>query len=798
LSGDWLRLDRLFRDEVRRYEELKAAGNLAVRTPDIAVSFLETLDQFARRDRIAFFMEIGERLSPVLVDLETGEERRAPLSGQYLDALLAHMSATFWSAARLAEIRGRGALDPGALALRERIESTVRQAESLLDSDFQAVETAVAEQPDRLFNNMITVEDDRAPAELQPYNLQFFTVRGGPHPVQVRAFLYETIREARRRRDAIDLERTRRAVLAAAEVFLDARDPSERDPARRGTPAVFEAARAAARPGLLGRIAGTTKGFVETFVRYYDDTVQRIRDHGQRALERKVLDALLSELEAVVAAYEGLFAEIGRSLAAIDQEVGKLELRHASDGSFDGNLYVYSDRAAKQAAWEELKRRTVTLRQAENVNAALNGALYRKHRSDRKARRPTAFAELRTLFDAEVVQRFAMGAVHGDHRPVWDLSVIEAVQKEAELAGEIWTERLQRAVDLVKVQAEPFLRFQDPSDGQIMVFWAMPPSIREDYGDSAGFDRLFTSQQGEKPLEAPDFSRHELLCVNSRVNLELTHLAKLDPGTGRANANEPSVGRYYRAYAQRVSRLIDEEMALRGVAATSRSTSVITPHIHRDWHRASRLPEIFPEARARVDLDMRRAVLVGFGLGLLQKETDYGRSITYFSTVGRLAALSIRDKLVESHDVWRIVREFRDRADLVRAANGVWAAEKAALRPGGRFADNSAVIAAAGAGAVLRILELAAPRDGEKSEREAEALGLFAARETVLDELAAVLLPHLDLAGRSDTVRAFADRSAEEAFAAFAAFEGIQKPTVDQLRAIHEAGARRGRVPAGA
>ena len=793
VAGDWLRLDRIYRGEVRRYEELKAAGNMAVRPPDIAATFLDSIDQFARRDRLAFFMEIAERLDPVVVDPETKEERRLPLEQQFLDAFLQEISETFWSNSRLVELRTRGAIDPTAFRMRERIESIARMSENLLDADFGALETAISEQPDRIFNNTITVEDERAVAELQPHHLRWYVERGGPHPVQVRAFLYRTLRRARALRDAIDVAALRNAVIAVGNVFQrDRFFDGKIEDRRRSNPLVLERAREAARPSIVGRITGSTNRFVDDFVRYYDDTVQRMRAYGEGALRRKILDALVAELEALVATYEGLFAEVGRSLAAIEDEVKRLGARHADGASFDGNVYVYADARSKEAAWSELSSRTVALRQSAGVNTALNGAVYTLHRDARKTRRTADYGALRGLFDREVVENFARRAVETDHRSVWDLSIVEAARREADIDGSDWKARLRSGVDLVKAQAEPFVRLQDPGDGQAMVFWAMPPSVREEYGDGGEFDRLFTFQQGERPLLAPDFSARELLCVNSRVNLELVHLAKLDPGSNRGNINEPTRGRYQRAYSDRIAKLLDEETANATIAGGTRVTSVLTPHIHRDWHRGSTMPEIFPEMRQRIAMELRRAALVAFGLGLVQKETDYGRAMTYYSTVGRLGSQSLRMPLIASHDDWAIYNTFANRADLARVTSGVWAAERAALPHNGRFDENHTVIAVAGTAAVLRILAIAAPQDIDVKRRERVARELFEGRQVLLWELAEVLLPHLGPDGRLDILTRFAKHADDEAFQAFSRLEGIPKPTIDRLVGIHDAGSRQG------
>ena len=790
LTGDWLRLDRVFQDEVRRYEELKAAGNLAQRGPDVSVTYLESLAQFARRDKLTFFRDIDDRLNPKLVDKETGDETISPLHRQFIDSFLAEMSGAFWANARLGQIKARSPIDPAAFRHRDRIESTVRQSEALLDADFQAIETALSDQPSRLFTNMITLEDDKAPGDLRPHDIQFHIVRGGPHPVQVRAFIYEAIAVTREMASSIDVDALRKAVLHVGDVFRDDDLSEAREDMRRGNIAVLDKARQAAQPSVFGRVVGATGKFVDEYVRYYDDTTIKLRAYGEGALQRRSLDALLVELQALAATWEGLFAEVGRSLAAIDDRARRLELVHARDESFDGNVYVYADLASKQSAWTELKQRSAGSRQSDAVNAVLNAAVFKQHRTDRRAREATKYSALRALFETEVVEKFAAATVEENHRSVWDVSVIEAIRREAKLRDFAWQARLQQAVDLVKAQAVPYVRLQDAASGQTMIFWAMPPSIRADHGDSDAFDRLFTFEQGERPLEAEDFSSRELLCVNSRVNLELAHFSKLAPGSGRGNVNDPQRGRYFQAYAARVSKLLDEEIEAQSAGGARRPTSVLTPHIHRDWHRASFLPEIFPESRRLAQSDLQRAAVVALGLGLLQKTTEYNRAVAYFTTIGRLAPHSIREPLLQSHDLWAIYCAFRDRADLQRATNGVWEAEKAALRAE-PLGDSAIVKAVAGSESILRVLEMAAPRDGERDRREAAAMGLFQARRAALGELADILLPQLAPEGRLAEIAAYDGQATAEAFRAFAASPLVQPPTVDQLRAVFEAGTRR-------
>jgi hypothetical protein len=192
-----------------------------------------------------------------------------------------------------------------------------------------------------------------------------------------------------------------------------------------------------------------------------------------------------------------------------------------------------------------------------------------------------------------------------------------------------------------------------------------------------------------------------------------------------------------------------------------------------------------------------RAFIVAYGFGLIQQETDYGRPVTMFSTVGRGAGGGVRDKLIESHNTWAAYQVFRRRADLVRAAANVWATEQAAIMHGLVFADLPAAIAVGGPTSTQRIIELAAPRDADKERREAAARTLFAARYTLLLDVASQALPNLDRIGREDVVEQFQDETLETTFAAFESQAGVRAETVKDLRAVAAVGTADARAAAG-
>lgn len=797
LSGDWLRLDRMYIDRVRRHEEQRAAGNLTLQLADQGDAYLEDLDQLALRERIAFFAEIRRGLHPVVANPEGGEDE-APLHVTYLDALLSHLMETFWSTERLRQLRDRPPIDSSVFRARDRLESLVRTNENVLDDDLRTAESSLFQRPEDLFVNVIATEDDLAEGDLRPYHLQSYIVKGGPHPVQVRAFLYALRNEAIRRRNQIDITVFRQRIMAAASVF-DEGMADKHDDSTRGHARILDQARRFANPGILDRFTNKSAAFVGKYTSFYNTSVMHIRRYVEASVTAKVLDLLVAETAALADTYTGLFTEVGRVLERLGADVEREEQRHAPGaGSFSGNLFINADADGKRAAWDDLRLRTAGLRQNETANRGLNRAIYRQHRDARKQRRSPGFRELRSLFESSVIDGFAAKTVRTDYASVWNLSVIEAAKREAERRGADWRTRIKEAVDIVSSQAEPFLTFDDQGRGQRIIFWAVSPTVKEEYNDDAEFDALFTLKQGEQPLVLPEFSKHELLCVNHRVNLELRHLAKLNPGgLPSANVNETPRGRYFGAYADRIGRLIDEEITSRALGSDRRYTSTVTPHIHRDWHRGGRLPEIFPEIQQREQLDSARAFIVALGLGLIQRESDYGRPVANFSTIGRVPHGGLRGRLADTSRLWDILNAFEQRADIIRASLDAWSAEKGALLPGSDMNALALVNEVCGVGTVLHILEIGRERQ-EVDRREFACANLFTARRILLSEIADAVLGHLEPPGRDAVVADFETRSWEEGFAAFQA-QGTREETARSLRQVHDgavAGLQRAWAPA--
>ncbi len=770
LGGDWLRLDRAFFDRVRRYEQQRADGVTSATAPDQARSYLEDLDTLAKKDRIAFFVEVRGRLFPEVRSEPGAAPEEQPRHLSFLARLQAELIDRFWSVERLAEIKARQILDVTNLKNKNVLTDSVRRLELQLNDDLAALDRALRTVPDDLFTALLLTGDDLLPSDWRDYHLQSYIIKGGPHLVEVRAFLYALGEAIAVEKSSLNADAVRERVMRAANVFDDARGPSPQD---RGSPAVIKKARAAATRRFYEVWKPGPEQFIADYVTYYNGSLTSLRSYAEQQLRWKALDLLEAEVRDLSRTLGGLFVELQGILSGLTKELAQEEARHAaSAGLVNGNVPVYADAAAKQQIWEDVSRRAVGLRLGEDANMKLTRAIYGRYREDRRERRPVDIAAVGRLFASAITEDFARREVETSFRSSYDLSIVAAVKRQAALLGEAWEEQLRRLVDLVSSQSEPFLSLGDAADGQKVIYWAVNPQVREDIADRDLYAGLFTFQQGEQPLEAEEFSRHELLCMNSRVNLELRHLAKLfPPAAGARNVNRPTQGAYAQAYEAMIDDIVNAELA--GAAARS-----FTPHLDCNWHRPGTLPEIFPEQGAAIRRDKASAFVLGLALGLISFVSDYGRRVTEFSTVGKGGGGGTHARLAETHDAWEVAKALDRRADLVRATRRLWSELEGQFEQGRTPAGDPT--AALLAPAVLaQLLRISVNRQ-EGAVRDAKVVEFVGAWAAMLRRLAALSRPDLAEPGQQSLVEAWIGTARVETFGLLAA-DGIREETLRVL-----------------
>jgi hypothetical protein len=661
LEGDWLRQDHSYARRMAEFRNQRQLGNLSVVQPDRGLAFLEDLQNLARADRIAFFREIDSRLNPLVRDPDTGMETPRPRHLAYLDAVLREVKARFWARERLREVAEAETLDVTKLS-KEAAADTVRQLEFRLDDDFAQLERAIEVVPEEDFINLLYTGDDLAEANWREYHLQYHIIRGGPHLVEVRAFLYALRQAIAARRAELDPREWRRRLMRAANAFDDTRG---NDPAVRGTPRVMQLAQEAAESGIFSRLRRTFDRFREEYVSYYAGSRNAFRTYADQSIELKVLARLDDEAAGLLRYLEQLFDELDGVFASLGRDISDEEMLHdVGRAENDGNVWVYADKAAKLAAWDNVEKRAGGVRLGEDANKTLSTAVYRRYRDDRRDVKAHDFSSLGRMFHEAIVDGFARNAIETEYRSDYDFTVVEAIRREAGLRQRDVATYLRDVIDLARSQSEPFVSLIDTRQGQRVMLWAVNENARAEIGDDRVYTELFTRAQGESPLEG-EFDDKEFLCMHTRVNLELTHLAKLFPGDPERGGAPPQ-GRYARAYSERIEGLMEADLS-------SGLSPHFTPHIDTSWHRPGALPEIFPELNRKRRDDFARAVVLSIAEGLISFVEEYGYSVTEFSTAGRVTSGGMHRRIAPSHDLFTVIEGFERRPELARAALRCWA-----------------------------------------------------------------------------------------------------------------------------
>lgn len=794
LKGDWTRLDKAFREKLERHKQDTRAGATSGDAPEKATSFLKDFDDLAGDESASpFFRRIRATIYPVIEDKVHFTKTETPLHIAYADALLDYTRRQFWADGEMTRIRARRPMEESALIESDSLVDSVRQEEYLIDRDHAALEAALAQRPVDVFQNTLISADSASAEEWGAHHLQTYVIRNGLHPVAVRAFLYLVQAELAARLEDLRPQDTRRSLFRLADRFRndDEIQAGGRNPPRRGTPSVLLHAETAGGGGAMGRIFNRKKkAFAEDYATYNASTLRLMEAYADQTIAAKVLERALAEVASLIRVYEGLFTEIegiAQDLAERnDKDVARFDTR---GGVFTGNIFVYADASCREDVWRRLQDATAGLTIDEDVNRELNQSVFRQHRSDRRARTPTAFSELRNEFHKTVVIGFGRTVVERDYRSVYDLNVIEAMRRQheveaaaAQAAGEDYRvtpeQYVKRFVDNTSRQSLPYVTLTNPdSDGTGVKIWALHPDCRDAIPGDAERQDLFQSEtSGENAVIAPQFSRHRLVCANLRVNLRLQNLSKLAVAQSATTyADAGTDGRMTAAYNATLARMFDPTRA-------DREGAEFTPHVDKSWHLPGALPELHSELDERIMGDRAKAFVAARTLGLIHLEVDEKHDLrtARISTHG-YGVSGVDHVLADSHDPWAIYKGMAGNVGATRSALAIW--ERQLKSPAAAEAPHPAQDALLAPDTLMALFAPAKIRNDAVRERDAAVRSLTVAWIGMVSDLIETQEAHLSERARK-TKAAETVRAAQEAFFARVRNEQLNPEVVRSFNSL--------------
>jgi hypothetical protein len=668
LEGDWLVLDRAYRRRVESYEERQKAGDHSVKFPDRNESFIADLEQYAR-DRRPLFIGVRdnvfkeERLPDGSVVTQVSYE-------SFLRAFEEYIVAQFRNAnERVRVAYSAGRVSTAQFEQREDLPDNVRRGEGRLDDLWRTFEDAARQLPDSIYDNYwasgLVVGSD----EWQNYHLQKHLVAPAPHLVEVRYFLYLALREIDKRLEALKVDDLHRDIVSASSAFghEGERNKPPVEGRRAGQGPLNEATDIAEETLLSRVVSPKKKQFVIRYTRYFNTSIENMQRYAEEAMLKRCLERLRTNLSELVRLMELLFGDLEALQIELKNAITNDLPRHApTEGAQSGNRFAYASAAAKGEMWEAIKPNVQGQKLTREANSRLVAELFaeaRKRRVARVGRAEQDIFTIRDLFKEVVVENFCRKTLREDLSGAYSFNVVQAIRNEATLVGQPFENYLTNLIQIVARQAKPFIQVVD-DQGSEFVYWAMHPDVRTAIGSASFFDELFKYGEQVNAVTGEEYDSRRLLCVDVKFNFPLISLTKVQSGNRQPESTyDNPVGRYDAFYRDAIEKVHESDSK-----TGRRVRSKLSPHLDREWHLPSRLPEIF-ESDEQSGIDaLYQEFVIALGLGYLRKETEAGDPAVVFYDPTQRERGGNREVVILGQSMDKLFVEFKKHVNYARAS----------------------------------------------------------------------------------------------------------------------------------
>lgn len=190
--------------------------------------------------------------------------------------------------------------------------------------------------------------------------------------------------------------------------------------------------------------------------------------------------------------------------------------------------------------------------------------------------------------------------------PVIDMDIIDALYQEGSLKGikdnDKLTQYVHDTIDNTRKLALPFIERPMGEQREPIAACTYNPFI-DPKDDSAKSDLIAKDLKNFGAEPDDDISKREIMFFQSIYGLRANRLSKLCPAVPGVRPE----GEYFKAYYEVVNRIMPK----------TDETPVVTPHIDRNWHVISNMPDLDDKNQKRLETRIYRAFTLGLIYGLI-------------------------------------------------------------------------------------------------------------------------------------------------------------------------------------
>ena len=342
------------------------------------------------------------------------------------------------------------------------------------------------------------------------------------------------------------------------------------------------------------------KGSQQEAIESFDLFLERITEYRFNAVYGDVLDEAIDYVQSICDSFQIFYNVFEGRVSQLDANIKNIEKKYHN---LSGHAVRYV--CASPTCLKKLHAKAAYSSDGLDLPGDLCDEIYTKIRSHAMMGedKPKSDGYFLELFDSAILQYFRDSLMQSYGSEI-DVDVITALEKEAGYEHDKFTrEEVERyvedAISSTKILAAPFIEAPLGEQRQPIRACAYNPDlyIKGDINREALINRTLANNGGVKD---DDIDKNMILFYEALYGLCANDLSKFAPPSQSATSKRDG-GEYFTAYYDLINQIRPGEDVQR----------IITPHLDREWHLLSKIPDLDAENQKNMEKRICKAMLFG-------------------------------------------------------------------------------------------------------------------------------------------------------------------------------------------
>ena len=596
VSEQWLVFDKMYKEKCINNSEMRSQG-YSVKDANPSIDYIESVEQMARQ-KVPFAMSIVNQCA--IYD-DSGFVREGVTWEHYIANLKKFVKSSAESGQSDLDAQKQAAtlcIDEikGGTEVWAEFQDAFREMDK-----YRAMVVKRGEDTARtIAYTIFKAKSDSVTKDKQDYQLEtYLRDEEGNfiHPNAVRFFLYQALELLKKEKKLVD-KRCR-----DAEKFFEEFKNIFDDPKTEENETFEQLSdRKITISNRLGKLTGDQVDMKQQFFTF----MNKVNEFRVNSILAEVINEGISYVNNLCSAFQSFYLSFESKISTVSRRIATIAKKY-NHTSGKTARYVCASKECLDKLYEAMPYTG----SAVAIDGDLADSIYSKVRSYSMLRdRPDNNGYFSEIFEDGIIAYFKtkLMQTYGD---IVDMDIITALEKEAEYEqGECDSKRVElyvkHAIRETRQLSNPFI--ERPLGEQKEPIAACAYNINLDpKDDSPRSDLIGTELRNYGGTADEDIPLNMIMFYQSIYGLRANRLSKFAPADGNGRGE----GEYFKAYYELISQ----------IKPKSDKTPVITPHIDRNWHIVSAMPDLDDNNQVAQEQKIYKA----FMLGLLLEMIGYSK-----------------------------------------------------------------------------------------------------------------------------------------------------------------------------